>query len=315
MRRPNSKFSRGLPLALLAFAWSHRARAQACCAGGTAVSPGRLSMHEDALVGAELHAASVIGSYQLGSYVPSPAGTPEYDFEEDVFGAVRVLRRGQVALLVPVDETYRRTPQDGAHLGGGFGDTNLSARYDFVLAGESRYLPGIAALAGITFPTGRSVTGSALASFGPLFGSATQPLAVDATGIGAFQINGALSLEQTFGPWFASATTLVAKRTSAGGETLGTQVTFLAAGAYTFTNDATVALSASYAFEGDGTIDGVDAPGSAKRVTVVSASGLWPISDAYRLLGGVFVDTPVGALGYNQPTQIGMTFTAIRSWM
>jgi hypothetical protein len=299
---------------MLAFCgWSSRAHAQACCAGGSAVTPGRLEPHEDALVGTELHAASVIGSYQSGAYRASPPGTPEYDYEEDLFGALRVLARGQIALLVPFDEIYRRTPLDGAHFGGGFGDINLSGRYDFVFAGESRYIPGIAVLAGITVPTGRSDSGSALPQFGPFFGSATQPLAVDATGIGAFQVNGAVALEQTFGPWLVNATVIAAKRTPAGGETLGTQFTFLAAGAYTFANDAAVALSASYAFEGDGTIGGSDVPG--KSVTVVAASGLWPLTDAYRLLGGVFVDPPVGALGSNQPTQVGLTFTAIRSWM
>jgi hypothetical protein len=267
------------------------------------VTPGRLEPHEDALVGTELRAASVIGSYQLGEYRASPPGTPEYDFEEDVFGAVRFLRRAQVALLVPVDETYRRTPADGGHLGGGIGDINLSARYDFILAGQSVYVPGIALLAGLTVPTGRPPE------------SSTLPLAVDATGIGAYQFNVALALEQTFGPWLVNATAIVAKRTEHGGETLGTQFTFLAAGAYTFDNDMAVALSASYAFEGDGTIDGADAQGSSKGVTVISASGLFPLGDSYRLLGGVFVDPPVGALGSNQPTQIGATVTAIRSWM
>jgi hypothetical protein len=279
------------------------------------VTPGRLGVLEEALVGAEIRAASVVGSYQLGSFRPSPPGTPEYDSEEDLFGALRVLGRGQLALLVPFDETYRRTPRDGAHFGGGVGDINFSGRYDFVLARESRYIPGVALLAGITLPTGKSDSGSALPSFGPLFGSATAPLAVDATGIGAFQANVALALEQTFGPWLANATAIVAKRTAAGGETLGTQFTFLAAGAYTFENDAALALSASYAFEGDGTIGGVDAPGSSKSVTVVTASGLWPLNGVCRLLGGVFVDPPVGALGSNQPTQVGLSFTAIRSWM
>src|SRR5271165_6998987 len=121
MRRPRSRFSECAPFMLLAFSWPSRAHAQACCAGGSAVTPGRLAMHEEALVGAELRTASVIGSYQLGSYVASPPGTPEYDFEEDVFGAARVLKRGQIAFLVPIDETYRRTPRDGAHFGGAIG--------------------------------------------------------------------------------------------------------------------------------------------------------------------------------------------------
>src|SRR5580700_3230732 len=143
MRRRRSRFSSSALPILLACVWSSRAHAQACCAGGSAVTPGRLEMHEIALVGAELRAASVIGSYQPGGYRASPQGTPEYDFEEDVFGAVRVLRRGQVALLVPVDETYRRTPIDGAHFGGGIGDINFGGRYDFLAAGESRYVPGV----------------------------------------------------------------------------------------------------------------------------------------------------------------------------
>jgi|SRR5580704_5818797 hypothetical protein len=315
MRLPRSRFSKGALVLLVTCSWSSRAVGQACCAGGSAVTPGRLGVLEEALVGAEIRAASVVGSYQLGSFRPSPSGTPEYDYEEDLFGALRVLGRGQLALLVPFDETYRRTPMDGAHFGGGVGDINFSGRYDFLLARESRYIPGVALLAGITLPTGKSDSGSALPSFGPLFGSATAPLAVDATGIGAFQANAALALEQTFGPWLANATAIVAKRTEAGGETLGTQFTFLVAGAYTFENDAALALSASYAFEGDGTIGGVDAPGSSKSLTVVTASGLWPLNGVCRLLGGVFVDPPVGALGSNQPTQVGLSFTAIRSWM
>jgi hypothetical protein len=303
MWRPSTRSSEAALLALVAVSWPSRAYGQACCAGGSAITPGRLELHEDALVGAELRAASVIGSYQFDAYRASPPGTPEYDYEEDVFGAVRFLRRGQVALLVPFDETYRHTPTDGGHFGGGVGDVNLSGRYDLVLQGDWRYVPGVALLAGVTFPTGKPPE------------SATQPLAVDATGIGAFQVNAALALEQTFGSWLANATAIVAKRTEHGGETLGTQITLLAAGAYTWAGGVSAALSASYTFEGDGTISGADVPGSAKSVTVVTASGLWPVADTFRLLGGVFVDPPVGALGSNQPTQIGVTLTGIRSWM
>jgi hypothetical protein len=144
-----------------------------------------------------------------------------------------------VALLVPLVETLRANPLDGSHFGGGIGDVNLGARYDFLLAGQSQYAPGIAALAGVTFPTGTAVE------------SATAPLAVDATGIGAFQGNLALALEQTFGRWLVNATGMVAARTPRFGETLGTQVTLLGAGAYSFPNDAAVALALSYAFEGN----------------------------------------------------------------
>src|SRR5271166_2707058 len=72
-----------------------RAWAQACCAGGSAVTPGRLELHEDALVGMQVKAATVLGSYDAsGRYFASPSGDTEGDFEQDLFGAIRVLRRG-----------------------------------------------------------------------------------------------------------------------------------------------------------------------------------------------------------------------------
>ena len=268
------------------------------------VTPGRLELHEDALVGFQLKAASVAGSFDTsGHYLPSPAGDNEADFEQDLFGAVRVLRRGQLALLVPLVETRRATPQLGAQVGRGVGDMNASARWDFVNAGESHWMPGIALLAGLTLPTGRPPE------------DATPPQFVDSTGIGAYQINAALALEQTFGPWLVNATGMVARRTQHGGETLGTQVTLLAAGAYTFPNDMALAVSLSYAFEGDATAsDGSSVPLSARHVTTTTLSGLWPLTDSWRLLGGIYFNPPVDSLGSNQPATEGLSLTLLRSW-
>ena len=79
-----------------------RARGQACCAGTGAVTPGRLALHEMARVGMQWKAGDVLGSFDAdGHYTPSPSGASELDLEQDMFGAVRVLGRGQVALLVP----------------------------------------------------------------------------------------------------------------------------------------------------------------------------------------------------------------------
>ncbi len=306
MPSPRSTFRSAAALVLALAAWGcpSRAWAQACCAGGSAVTPARLEMHEDALVGAQLRASSALGSYDTGGrFVASPPGDTEVDFEEDIFGAMRFLRRGQAALLVPLVETRRRTPQDGAHLGGGLGDVNLSARYDFVAAGESRYLPGVALLVGATLPTGTPAD------------SATAPLAVDATGIGAWQLQAGLALEQTYGRWLVNATGIVAKRTARFGETLGTQGTFLVAGAYSFEGGGALALSGSYAFEGDATTgSGADVPASSKRVTAVTVSGLWPLADAWRVLGALSLDPPIDSLGSNQPTAGALSFTMIRSW-
>jgi Putative MetA-pathway of phenol degradation len=272
-------------------------------------------MHEVALVGLDARAGDVLGSYAPdGAF--AVASHREIDMEQDVFGALRILDRGQLALLVPFVETHRtgQGPTGGtvSQLGGGVGDINLAARYDFLRARESSIVPGIALLVGLTVPTGRAPE------------SATPPLQADATGIGAFQLNVALALEQTFGPWLVNATAIVAKRTEHGGEVLGTQLTFLAAGAYTFDNEASLALSASYAFEGDATCssdgEGLCAtgtatiPGSSKAVTTLTLSGLWPLSDAWRLLGGVYVSPPIDHFGTNEPATQGLTLTVIHSW-
>lgn len=306
MWHPSSKFPDLCALLVVASAsvTPATAWAQACCAGGSAVTPARLEPHEEALVGGQLHAGDVLGSYEAdGRYVGNAPGATEFDFEEDLFGAVRVLRRGQVALLVPLVETQRQTQVDGGHFGGGVGDINASVRYDFILGGEYRYVPGVALLGGVTLPTGRAPE------------SASPPLYVDATGIGAWQANVALALEQVYGPCLVNATGIVAKRTARFGETLGTQVTLLAAGAYTFDNGAAMALSASYAFEGDATLSGGSSvPDSSRRLTTLTLSLLWPLGDWWRLTGGIYVEPPLSGAGRNETSASGLTLTVIRSW-
>ena len=314
MQRRRSTFSNARVFAAaLAAAWvgltcaaPSRAWAQACCAGSGALTPGRLAMHEDALVGGQLRAASVFGSWnEDGRYHGSPHGTSELDFEQDLFGSIRFLKRAQAALFIPLLET-RRGANRTYEGGGGIGDVNLSGRYDFLEAGQSRLVPGIALLAGITFPTGVSPD------------SATKPLATDATGSGAFQGNVGLALEQSYGHWLLNATLLAAKRATYSVQgvnaTLGTRVTVLAAGGYVFDNDAALALLASYAAEGDATVNGNVVPRSSRRTTILSLSGVWPLSDHLRLTGSIFLNPPVLPLGTNESTSTGLTFGVVRSW-
>lgn len=282
--------------------------AQACCAGSGAVTPGRLALHEDALVGLQLRAAHVFGSFDARArYASSSAGSSEQDFEQDVIGAVRLpfAPRAQVAALVPFVQT-RRKASGASDVGGGLGDVNLSARYDFFYAGQARYIPGVAVLAGITFPTGRSPEAASL------------PLAADATGTGAFQVNLGLAVEQTFGRWLVTGYGLVAKRTSRsiqGTEsTLGTQWTALLAVAYTFPGDYAVALSASYTGEGNAELDGVEIASSARRVPVLGLFGVVPFSDKFRLQGGPSFNPPVDQLGKNQIATVAITATAVYAW-
>jgi hypothetical protein len=289
-----------------------RARGQACCAGTGALTPGRLQLHEDALVGTQLHAATVLGEFDNGGhYSPVAPGFSEDDFDQDLFGAVRVLRRGQIALLVPLVETYRH--EGGLkEFGGGVGDVNLSARYDFLLAGQSHYVPGVAVLAGVTAPTGTP----------PDAQNPGKPLGTGATGIGAWQGNVGLALEQTYGPWLFNATELLAWRASRtadiGGisesETLAPQFSTLVGAAYTFDNDASVALFGSYTFEGLATLNRAPAPDSARRVVLVSVSGAYPLSDHFRMQASLFLDPPLSGLGLDQTATAGMTLTLLWGW-
>ncbi len=263
-------------------------------------------MHEDGLVGTQLHASSVVGSFDDGAtFHASPPGASEYDLEQDVFGAVRVLERGQLALLVPAVATVRRA-QGVTELGGGWGDVNASARYDFTLAGRSLVVPGIAGLVGVTLPTGVPPD------------EATKPLATDATGVGAWQGNVGLALEQSFGPWLFNATSLLAWRAARSvrgiDEALGPQLVMLLGGAYAFPNDAALALLFSYTLEGEATIDGEPAAGTARHVALISASGVYPVTDAWRLQGSVLWNPPISGLGRNQPATAGLTLTVIRSF-
>jgi hypothetical protein len=307
MWRPLSRSIEATLLGLALFFGSTQACAQACCAGTGALTPGRLALHEDALVGVGARAADGIGSWDdSGNYTRTPAGTRELDFEQDVFGAVRILGRGQLALLVPFVETERKAG-GRSELGGGVGDVNLAARWDFTLAGRSRYVPGIAALAGVTAPTGRPPD------------SAQKPLATDATGIGAWQLTGGLALEQIYGNWLFDLTGLVQKRTSRSAQgvstTLGTRFTALAGAAYVFEGGVALAAFASYAVEGRAEVDGQTVDGTAQRATQFGLSGVAPFAEQrWRVQASVFLDPPLNSFGENQPALVGASVTLVRAF-
>jgi hypothetical protein len=297
---PSSRFNSAAALLVLAILLvSTRAHAQACCAGANAVTPARLGPHENWLVGTQWHAGVLFGSFDANSHYNGESSR-EGDFEEDVFGAVRVVPRGQLALLVPFVETLRTAPGI-VDFGGGVGDVNVSGRYDFVLAGESKTVPGIAALAGLTFPTGTPVD------------QARDVLAAQETGVGAYQYNFALSVEQTFGPWLAGGSFIVAARSprTADGvhEQLAPQLLGLAYGSYVFDSGASLALVGSYQAEGDATIDGVTSQGSARRFATVSAAGLLPLNDWLR--GVLTLSSTLPFAGQNDPALATLLVTLI----
>jgi hypothetical protein len=283
------------------------ALAQACCAGASAVTPGRLAVHEDALVGVQARIGSVLGNHdERRRFRSAPSSSHEQDGELDLIGALRVLGQGQIAVLFPA-VTTRRSLSGRSELGGGVGDVNLGARYDLTLAGASAVVPGISLLAGVTLPTGRSPE------------EASGALATDATGLGTWQATVGVGAEQLFGKLLLGATALASRRGTrrvAGLEsTLATRLSALASAAYTFDSDAALALSIAYAAEGAATIDGAEAAGSQQASTTVALAALLPFSDRLRLQGSLFASPPVDGLGRNFPASTGLTLALFMTWM
>jgi hypothetical protein len=306
MRLRGSRFI-STALAVLSLSGSRHAGAQACCAGTSAITPGRLGLHEDALVGLQVRAASLIGSYdQLGRYRPSQHETSELSFQQDMVAALRFFERAQCAVLIPIVQT-RRSVAGRSEVGGGIGDVNLSLRYDVIDARRPVALPGVALLAGLTLPTGVPVE------------SASNLLATDATGIGAIQINGGVALEQTFGAWTVGATGLAAKRLTRDvqnvQQTLGVEWTFIAAGAYTLESELALAAAVAYAIEGESTIDGIEQQGTSRRLLTATASALLPLSDPIRLRAAAFASPPSSSLGANQNALAGLSLMVIYAWL
>jgi hypothetical protein len=297
----------GGAVALGVLAAAGAARAQACCAGAAAITPGRLILHERALAGTEVRGSVLTGSHAAdGAFRAAPSGTSEWDFEQDVFGSLALTERAQASVLVPFLESARRSPTTGSEFGGGLGDVNASVRYDFVWSHEYRYVPGLALLAGVTLPTGRAPE------------SAKQPLGSDATGLGAVQANLGVAAERSFGAWFADAALLVAKRfdrTAHGVRSgLATQFTGIAAGGYAWPQTS-AALAVTYAAEGDASLDGANVPSSAKRELRLTSSVTTSLSDTLRLRGGVFLDAPLDGLGQNEPDALGLSATFVKSFL
>ncbi len=282
------------------------ARGQACCAGSTAFAPARLALHEDYLVGLVARTGALYGSFDGGyRFVPSPTRDSEVDLEQDLIAAIRLFRRLQIATTVPFVETFRSVP-GRTEMGGGIGDLQLTFRYDFTLAGASRRIPGIAVVTGGTFPTGKASS------------AAAQPLATDATGLGAFQISQGLAVEQAFGPWLVNLTGALTWRSPVDLPNVnaqqGLQWSLFAAVAYTFKSDVALAVTAAYTAELDAKVNGVTVPASARSFTRLTAAVGYEFARHYRFQASLYSDLPIRYLGSNQPLGAGGAFMMVRSW-
>lgn len=305
----NARFTTALGVVVFSLValMSRAAWAQVCCAGAAAVSPGRLLLHEPALIGVRLRAAAGIGSYDSSArFRANPDGTRELDFGEDVFGTLRVLPRAQVGFLLPFLQASRRTESAGSEWGGGVGDVAFNARYDFVWAGENHVVPGVALLVGISLPSGRAPEAARL------------PLASDATGVGALRASVGVAVEQLFGPVLFQLSGMAAKRANrdVGGVVSERAIEWSATGAvaYSFPNDVGLAAAISYAFEAESSLDGEQVPRSQQRLLEASLALSVPFGTLFRGQGAVFATPPSSELGRNRLAEAGMSLTAIRSF-
>jgi hypothetical protein len=263
-----------------------------------------LKLYEQALVGIQLRAVDVLGSFD-GSlhYSPLPAGSAEVDLEEDILAGYRINDQAQVGVTVPIVETWRSDPGIPPELGGSIGDITVHARYDFILAANAKGIPGISVVGAITAPSGRTPT------------EAKTPLSVDATGTGYWQGALGLGLQQLFGPWVLdvglSLWGALPQTIGTITEALGPQISGRLAWGYSFHSGLALAVTLVYRGATAAYLNHEPVPDAPGLMTAGLALG-WPINYQWRLQAAASDDLPV--LGRSHVAGVGATLTILRTF-
>lgn len=295
-------------MGLITVARERPAAAQACCAGGALVTPARLALHEDYGVGIQARARANIGSFDPAGHYASSQEASEI-LEQDFAASLRFSPRGQASLVLPLIQAHRRA---GAldEWGGGVGDLALTSRYDFLLSSEALDWPGLAVLAGVTFPTGTPPDEAKLAT--------------DATGAGTYDATIGVGVEKIRGHAYASfdawLTHRFARTVGVPGatpirESFGLRWTLLALGGYIFDNEAALALYVNILGEGDATINGARAPITSLRLTTAGGAVVVPFRDVWRIQAAIFSDVMLTFFGRNELAGAGLNASLIRVWL
>ena len=305
-RRSSCSSARALAVAAIGVAALLRAApaaAQACCAGGALLTPTRLAVQEDYAVGLQMQARSNVGSYASTGGFAASDGSWQV-LEQDLAASARLFRRAQVGLLLPMIQNHHVESGTEAW-GGGLGDVAVTARYDFLLAADEVRWPGIALLAGATFPTGRSSN------------EATAPLAADATGGGTYNATLGLGLEKVRGHFYAGLDGWVTYRSNPRlvNETFGLRWTAMAIAGWVFDTEAAAALYATVLDESPATIDGMIDQTTGLRLTTVGAAGVVPLRELWRLQGSAFSDVLISSFGRNEIGGFGLSLSLVRAFL
>lgn len=168
-----------------------RADAGPCCMSATAVGTGRLLPWEHVAVGLRSTAAFHVGTWDdEARFRPADTRFAETELRTELWGLAAVVPRLSVGLAVPAVLTFR-SAGDLDDAGGGLGDLRAGARWEAIAVGARRHVPGVAILASVVAPTGRSMS------------QAETVLGTDVTGRGAWVLGAGTSVEQIAMPWFA----------------------------------------------------------------------------------------------------------------
>ena len=147
---------------------------------------------------------------------------------------------------------------------------------------------------------------------------ANDVLAAGATGTGAVQGWGGLSLEQAWGPWLALATTTVTVRAEreVGATRSALPPRFSAGllGAHAWKSGIALAAGASYALEGRATVDGITVAGSARRALTTTVALQIPAGDLGRIVTTVFATPPLPGVSAGEAAPVGLSVALIRPW-
>lgn len=278
------------------------ARAQACCVGASGLTPGWLANHEQWLVGAQLRVAETHGTYPTrGDFYANDLPARDTRIESSLFATARFVPRAQLSLVAPLVTTRRRSGNI-VETRTNPGDLSVIGRYDILRPGESQ-IPGIAVLVGGVVPTGTPLEeGSGI-------------LSADVTGLGAWEGNAGLSIEQTYGGLILHGTALFGLRAPRTvidkTQTLGPRALYLLGAGWVFNSDVTLFGTVTHTSDGDATVGGEKAE-SGFRLTQLAFLVVTSLSDTVRLRTSVFTDVP--PLGDNRTAMGGTSISLLKSW-
>ncbi len=297
--------ARSLLVAAILVARPAAAWAQACCAAPSLATPARLGRDEHYGVGLLLRGRNAFGAFAAdGTFATTATG--DVETAQELFVAARLFARAQVAVAAPFVQTRRRAP-GLSDWGGGLGDVRASAHVELARAGERRFVPGVALLAGLSVPTGTPPD------------AAHGALAADATGTGSFEGSVGVELEQHFERIFTTLAGTVGQRSSRAvgdvRQSFGVRLAALATAGVTLANETAVGVFLVGSHQGAARdADGAVIDGSALALVTTGLAATSPVADGWRAQASASFDCPGAGLGRNQPTSVGLALSLLRVW-